>query len=117
MMENRIKDFSEEFENTIFIIPSEVFTTVSQNHFIDAVTQANVSRSHFNTDDASQYDNTAREYIAKWKTRMMGGTYTLYFNGKRSSEGIFSNIYIIINKKFRCSLLEWKVSRHYKMNQ
>ncbi len=31
---------------------------------------------------------------------MMNGTYTLYFNGKRSSEGIFNNIYSIINKKF-----------------
>ena len=100
MMENRVKDFSEEFENTIFIIPSEVFTTNAQNHFIDAVTQANVSRSHFNTDDASQFENAAKEYIAKWKTRMMNGTYTLYFNGKRSSEGIFNNIYSIINKKF-----------------
>ena len=100
MMENRVKDFSEEFENTIFIIPSEVFTTTSQNHFIEAVTQANVSRSHFNTDDASQFENAAKEYIAKWKTRMMGGTYTLYFNGKRSSEGIFNNVYNIINRKF-----------------
>ena len=100
MMENRVKDFSEEFENTIFIIPSEVLTSAAQNHFIDALTQANVSRSHFNTDDASQFDNAAKEYIAKWKTRMMGGTYTLYFNGKRSSEGIFSNIYLVINKKF-----------------
>lgn len=99
-MENRVKEFSEEFENTLFIIPTEVLTTTSQNHFIDAVTQANVSRSHFNNDDASQFDNAAKEYIAKWKTRMMGGTYTLYFNGKRSSEGIFNNIYNIINKKF-----------------
>ena len=100
MMENRVKDFSEEFENTIFIIPSEVFTTTAQNHFIDAVTQANVSRSHFNTDDASQFENAAKEYITKWKTRMMSGTYSMFFNGKRSSEGIFSNIYTVINRKF-----------------
>lgn len=99
MMENRIKDFSVEFENTIFILPNEVFTTASQNHFIDAVTQANVSRSHLNNDDASQFDSAAREYIAKWKTRMMSGTYTMYFNGNRSSEGILNNIYNVINKK------------------
>lgn len=99
MMENRVKDFSEEFENTIFIIPTEVFTTAAQNHFIDAVTQAKVSRSHFNTDDATQFENAAKEYIAKWKTRMMNGTYTLFFNGNRSSEGIFNNIYNVINKK------------------
>lgn len=100
IMENRVKTFSEEFENTMFIIPSEVFTPTAQTHFIDAVAQSNVSRSHFNTDDASQFENAAKEYVAKWKNRMSGGTYTMYFNGKRSSEGIFSNIYSIINKKF-----------------
>lgn len=100
IMENRVKVFSEEFENTMFIIPSEVFTPTAQTHFIDAVAQSNVSRSHFNTDDASQFENAAKEYVAKWKNRMSGGTYTMYFNGKRSSEGIFSNIYSVINKKF-----------------
>lgn len=102
MMENRVKDFSEEFEDTLLIIPSEVLTPTSQAHFIDAVAQANVSRAHYNADDASQFENAAKEYIAKWKSRLMGGTYTLYFNGKSSSEGIFNNIYNIINRKF-CS--------------
>ena len=100
MMENRVKEFSEEFEDTIFILPNEVFTPTAQSHFIDAVAQANVSRSHLNNDDASQFENAAKEYISKWKTRMMGGTYALYFNGKRSSDGIFNNIYNVINKKF-----------------
>lgn len=100
MMENRVKEFSEEFEDTIFIIPTEVLTTTTQSHFIDAVAQANVSRSHFNTDDASQFENAAKEYISKWKTRLMGGTYILYFNGKRTSDGIFNNIYNVINRKF-----------------
>lgn len=100
MIENRIKSFSEEFANTMFIIPNEVFTLTAQNQFIDAVAQSNVSRSHFNTDDASQFEKAAKEYIEKWKNRMNGGTYTMFFNGKRSSEGIFSNIYNIINKKF-----------------
>ena len=106
MMENRVKDFSEEFENTIFIIPSEVFTTAAQEHFIDAVTLANLSRSHLNNDDASQYDNTAKAYIEKWKSRMMGGTYMLYFNGKRSSEGIFNNVYNVINKKYSSQVFQ-----------
>lgn len=100
MMENRIMGFSGEFKSTLFIIPSEVFTPTAQSHFIDAVAQANVSRSHFNTDDASQFENAAKEYVAKWKNRLNGGTYTMYFNGDRFSEGIFSNIYGVINKKF-----------------
>lgn len=99
MMENRVKDFSTEFENMIFLIPTEVLTSTAQTHFVDMLAQANVSRSHFNADDASQYENAAKEYISKWKTRMMGGTYALYFNGNRSSDGIFNNIYNIINKK------------------
>lgn len=98
-MENRIKQFSEEFEETMFIVPTEVLTPSSQTHFIDAVAQANVSRSHFNTDDATQFENAAKEYIAKWKNRMNGGTYTMYFKGERISEGIFNNIYQVINKK------------------
>lgn len=100
IIENRVKGFSDEFENTMCIIPTEVFTPTAQNQFIDALAQSNVSRSHFNTDDASQFENAAKEYIVKWKNRMNGGTYTMYFNGKRSSEGIFSNIYNVINKKF-----------------
>lgn len=104
MMENRVKTFSEEFEDTMFIIPSEVFTPTSQTHFIDAVAQANVSRSHFNTDDASQFENAAKEYVAKWKNRMNGGTYIMFFNGNRSSDGIFSNIYNVINKKFSAQI-------------
>lgn len=104
IMENRVKGFSEEFEDTMFIIPNEVFTPTSQNQFVDAVAQANVSRSHFNTDDASQFENAAKQYVVKWKNRMNGGTYAMYFNGKRSSDGIFSNIYNVINKKFSAQI-------------
>ncbi|MCQ2281689.1 MAG: hypothetical protein MJZ99_03580, partial [Bacteroidales bacterium] len=104
IMENRVKEFSEEFENAMFIIINEVFTTTAQNQFVDAVAQANVSRSHFNTDDASQFENAAKEYVVKWKNRMNGGTYAMYFNGKRSSDGIFSNIYNVINKKFSAQI-------------
>ena len=104
MMENRVRSFSEEFQNTIFIVPTEVFTPSAQTHFIDAVAQANVSRSHFNTDDASQFENAAKEYVAKWKNRMGGGTYSLFFNGKRYNDGIFSNIYNVINKKLSAKI-------------
>lgn len=100
MMENRVKEFSKEFDDIIFIVPSEVLTPTAQTHFIDAVAQANVSRSHFNNDDAAQFENAAREYISKWKNRLMGGTYSLYFKGERNCEGILSNIYSLINKKY-----------------
>ena len=100
IMENRVRTFSEEFSDTIFIVLTEVLTPTTQSNFIDAVAQANVSRSHFNNDDAGQFENVAKEYIVKWKGRMAGGTYNLYFNGERFSEGIFNNIYSVINRKF-----------------
>ena len=100
MMENRTKEFSEEFPDTLFIMPSEVFTESAKNNFILTVARANVSRSHFNNDEASQLERAANEYVIKWKNRMIGGTYNLYYKGERSSDGIFGNVYIVINKRF-----------------
>lgn len=104
MMENRVKQFSEDFDDALFVISNEVLSPTSQNKFIDALAQANVSRSHFNNDDAAQFENTAKEYIAKWKNRMIGGTYTLYFRGNRYNEGIFNNIPNLINKKLSAQI-------------
>ena len=100
MMENRVKEFSEEFPETLFVMPSEVFTESAKNHFINTVARANVSRSHFNNDEASQLERAANEYVIKWKNRMTGGIYNLYYKGERSSDGIFGNIYSVINKRF-----------------
>lgn len=100
MMENRVKEFSEEFSETLFIMPFEVFTESAKNQFIDTVARANVSRSHFNNDEASQLERAANEYVIKWKNRMTGGIYNLYYKGERFSDGIFGNIYSVINKRF-----------------
>lgn len=100
MMENRVKEFSEEFSETLFVMPFEVFTESAKNHFIDTVAHANVSRSHFNNDEASQLERAANEYVIKWKNRMTGGIYNLYYKGERFSDGIFGNIYSVINKRF-----------------
>ena len=99
IMENRVKEFSEEFENAILIIPNEVFSPSSQTQFIDIMARAEVSRDHLNNDDASLFENTAKEYVSKWKGRLIGGTYTMFFNGNRISDGIFNNIPNVINKK------------------
>lgn len=85
-------------------MPSEVFTESAKNHFIDTVAQANVSRSHFNNDEASQLERAANEYVIKWKNRMNGGTYNLYYKGERSSDGIFGNVYNIINRRYSVQL-------------
>lgn len=99
MMENRIKTFSTEFKDAILIVPNEVLTPTSRRDFVNFLAQAKVSRQHFNNDDASAAEKAAKEHISKWKNRMMGGTYFLYFNGERISEGIFNNIYNCINKR------------------
>ena len=98
--ENQIKVFSEEFKNTLFIIPNEVLSPALQNKFIDAVAQSKVCRLHLNNEDATRNENVAKEYIVKWKTRMNNGPFTLYYNGESFSEGIFNNISNIINKQF-----------------
>ena len=58
--------FSEDEPETLFVMPSEVFTESAKNHFINTVAQANVSSSHFNNDEASQLDRAANEYVIKW---------------------------------------------------
>lgn len=100
MVQHRVQAFSDEFKDTLFIVPSEVFTPAAQTQFIDAVAQANVSRSYMNTDDASQLEATAKEYVVKWKNRMNGSDYALYFRGQRYGEGILSNIYTVVNRRF-----------------
>lgn len=97
--EVRIKNYSIEYQDCIFIVPSEVFTINAKTQFIDALAQANVSRSHYNNDDASQFENAAKEYVSKWKNRLNNGTYNLYFNGERISDGIVSSLPQTINRK------------------
>ena len=100
MMHNRAREFSEEFEDCIFILPSQVLTEKTQSLFIDAVAHASVSRSHHNTNEASQYENVAKENIDKWKNRLMGGDSLLFFRGEVHADGNFSNISNDINRRY-----------------
>ena len=100
MMHNRVKEFSEEFDDCLFILPNQVMTEKTQSLFIDAVAHASVSRSHHNTNEASQYENVAKENIDKWKNRLMGSDSLLFFRGEIHPDGNFSNISNIINRKF-----------------
>ena len=38
--------------------------------------------------------------INKWGNRLVNGSFSLYFNGEQTREGIVGNIYALINKKF-----------------
>ena len=98
-IENRIKMFSGEFPDTIFILPSEVFTEAYKTDFITALAHATVSQNHQNSESANGFNSKAREYLVTWINRMLGGTYNLYFRETLYTEGIVSQVSSFINKK------------------
>ncbi len=102
--ENRVKDFSIEFPNSIHIIPDEVFTNEARTKFIDLIANHNVAKSHYQESIEKESDLAAKQLINKWGTRLINGSFSLYYNGEQTREGIISNIYTLINKKFSCKV-------------
>lgn len=99
-IENRVKDFSHEFMNTIHIIPDESFSNESRTKFIELIANHNVAKSHYQESIEKESDIAARQLLSKWGSRLVNGSFTLYFNGEETREGIIANIYTLINKKF-----------------
>lgn len=98
--ENRIKDFSSEFPNSIHIVPDEVFTAEARTKFIDLIANHNVAKIRFQESIEKESDLATKQLVNKWVKRLTNGSYSLYFNGEQTREGIISNIYALINKKF-----------------
>lgn len=98
--ENRVKDFSSEFLNSIHIIPDEVFTNEARTKFIDLIANHNVAKSHYQESIEKESELAAKQLINKWGNRLVNGSFNLYFNGEQTREGIVGNIYALINKKF-----------------
>ena len=98
--ENRIKDFSSEFPNSIHIVPDEIFTAEARIKFIDLIANHNVAKIRFQESIEKESDLAAKQLINKWVKRLTNGSYSLYFNGEQAREGIISNVYSLINKKF-----------------
>lgn len=98
--ENRVKDFSSEFHNTINIIPDEVLTNEVRTKFIDLIANHNVAKSHYQESIEKESERAAKQLIDKWGNRLVNGSFSLYFNGEQNREGIIGNIYTLINKKF-----------------
>lgn len=98
--ENRVKDFSSEFLNTINIIPDEVLTNEVRTKFIDLIANHNVAKSHYQESIEKESELAAKLLINKWGNRLVNGSFNLYFNGEQTREGIVGNIYSLINKKF-----------------
>lgn len=98
--ENRVKDFSSEFLNSIHIIPDEVFTNEARTKFIDLIANHNVAKSHYQESIEKESELAAKQLINKWGNRLVNGSFNLYFNGEQTREGIIGNISALINKKF-----------------
>ena len=98
--ENRVKDFSSEFLNTINIIPDEVLSSEARTKFIDLIANHNVAKSHYQESIEKESELAAKLLINKWGNRLVNGSFNLYFNGEQTREGIVGNIYSLINKKF-----------------
>lgn len=98
--EHRVQDFSVEFPNSILIIPYETFSNEYKSKFIDLIANHNVAKSHYQDSIEKESANAAKQLIDKWGTRLRNGSFTLFFNGEPTNEGIINNIYSLINKKF-----------------
>lgn len=98
--ENRIKDFSSEFPNSIHIVPDEVFTAEAKVKFIDLIANHNVAKVRFQESIEKESDLAAKQLVNKLVNRLINGSFSLYFNGEQTREGIISNVYALINKKF-----------------
>ncbi len=98
--ENRVKDFSTEFLNSIHIIPDEVLSSEARTKFIDLIANHNVAKSHYQESIEKESELAARQLINKWGNRLVNGSFSLYFNGEQTREGIVGNIYSLINRKF-----------------
>ena len=102
--ENRVKDFSSEFSNSIHVIPDEFFTDEARSKFIDYIANHNVAKSHYQESIENESAQAARMLVTKWGSRLINSSFSIYFNGEQTREGIFANIYTLINKKFSCKV-------------
>lgn len=98
-MINKVKELSLECENSILIIPDEVFTNDAQTKFIDFIAIYALAKRYFNDTQASDSEKSAKKYIERWVQQILAGAYQLYFRGDSYSDGIFKDIGKLLNRK------------------
>lgn len=98
-MMNKVKELSLECENSILIVPDEVFTNDSRNKFIEFMANYALAKRYFNETQASDCEKSAKRYIEKWVQQIMTGAYQLYFRGEPYSDGILKDIGKLLNRK------------------
>lgn len=98
-MLNKVRELSIECENSILIVPDEVFSNNSRNKFIDFMANYALAKRYFNDTQASESEKSAKKYIEKWVQQISAGSYQLYFKGEVYSDGIYKEIGKLLNRK------------------
>ena len=91
-------DFSKQMPDVIMILPEEVLSESTKNKFIDALATKQVAKTHYNETQEAEADKQAKAYISNWYTRIINGSHHTYRNGDSFSDGIFGNLYTLINR-------------------
>lgn len=113
LMESKVRDLSMECNNSILILPYEVYSTTSQKTFVEYIANHNLAKRYHNEKQASECDVSAKQCIIKWIQQIINGSYVLYFNGERYSDGIIKGVSKLLNRKisskiFTCGLESYK---------
>ena len=91
-------DFSKQMPNVIMILPEEVLTESTKNKFIEALATKQVSKTHYHETQEAEAEKQAKAYITNWFTRINNGSHHTYLDGEVYSDGIFGNVYSLINR-------------------
>lgn len=98
-MQNKVRELSLECQNSILIVPEEVFSNDARNKFIDFMANYALAKRYFNETQASDSEKSAKRYIEKWVQQVSAGSYQLYFNGESYNDGIYKEIGKLLNRK------------------
>lgn len=94
-----LKEFSNEFENLVVVVPDEIFSKKTFSKFVDCLAMAKVAESHFNTNEAKDSEKQAHALVKKWIEALLINTYMAYFNGTSYAEGTFNQLHDLFNYK------------------
>lgn len=99
MMQNKVRDLSVECQNTILVVPDEIFSIDTTNKFIDFMANYALAKRYFNDNQAAECEKSAKQYVAKWVQQISAGAYKLWFKGDSYSDGIYKEIGKLLNRK------------------
>ena len=93
----RLKDLSDNIPGLIVLLPDAVLGEKSRTQFIQQQTNYKVAKIHFNEKEADEAERQSKQHIVGWMQSLLGGSYSLYFEGMRYSDGVVNNVPRFIN--------------------